>query len=459
MIFSSAVLKHTEERCKMSNKILTVIKREYMTRIKSKAFIVSLCLMPVLMCGLVFLFGFLTTRLSQTKEMRKFAVVDETGEIFAQMQAAIARHRAFQHKGELVYQLHEEFATTEDAKIALRKRVNTKGLYAYLEIPKDVFENGEIRFYARTTTNFEVQSAFHRIISDIVRDKRFAESGYSQREVSRLMRSIRFNAYAIKSSKDKTGGTEVESSIETGARIGLGYVLVFVLYMFVLIYANSIMRSVLEEKTTRIVEVIVSSIKPYQLLLGKLVGVCSVCITMFVIWVLFGVLLVMNIDPLLGIFGIDSLPMQLVGVIETVKESSVGVLIYFFIYFIIGFFMYSTLYAVIGAICNSEEEAQQIVGPLTMLIMVPFIMMFQLFRIPDSTLSILLSHIPFFSPILMFMRINVLMPPLWEILLNILLMCATVLFVIFVCGKIYRVGILMYGKRPTLRELWQWSKY
>ena len=219
------------------------------------------------------------------------------------------------------------------------------------------------------------------------------------------------------------------------------------------------MRSVLEEKTTRIVEVIVSSIKPHQLLLGKLVGVCSVCITMFAIWVLFGVLLVMNIDPLLGIFGIDSLPMQLVGVIETVKESSVGVLIYFFIYFIIGFFMYSTLYAVIGAICNSEEEAQQIVGPLTMLIMVPFIMMFQLFRVPDSTLSILLSHIPFFSPILMFMRINVLMPPLWEILLNILLMCATVLFVIFVCGKIYRVGILMYGKRPTLRELWQWSKY
>jgi ABC-2 type transport system permease protein len=94
-----------------------------------------------------------------------------------------------------------------------------------------------------------------------------------------------------------------------------------------------------------------------------------------------------------------------------------------------------------------------------MLIMVPFIMMFQLFRIPDSTLSILLSHIPFFSPILMFMRINVLMPPLWEILLNILLMCATVLFVTFICGKIYRVGILMYGKRPTLRELWQWSKY
>ena len=181
------------------------------------------------------------------------------------------------------------------------------------------------------------------------------------------------------------------------------------------------MRSVLEEKTTRIVEVIVSSIKPHQLLLGKLVGVCSVCLTMFAIWVIFGVLLVMNIEPLLGIFGIDSLPIQFIQVIGTVKASSAGVLTYFFIYFIIGFFMYSTLYAVVGAICSSEEEAQQTGVPLTMLIVVPFILMFQLFRIPDSTLSILLSHVPFFSPILMFMRINVLMPPLWEILLNILL--------------------------------------
>ena len=443
----------------MPNKIVAVIKREYMTRVKSKGFIASLFLMPVLMCGLILLSSFLAIMEDKTEEMRKLAVVDETGEIFTEMQAAVAKHPTFQHKGELVYQLHEETATTEGEKTALQERVRTKKLYAYLEIPKDVFTNGDVRFYARTATNFNVQSALRRIISDIVRDKRFAESGYSRREVSQLMRSVGFNAYAVKSGKAKDGGAKVESSIETGARLGLGYILVFVLYMFVLIYANSIMRSVLEEKTTRIVEVIVSSIKPHQLLLGKLVGVCSVCLTMFAIWVIFGVLLVMNIEPLLGIFGIDSLPIQFIQVIETVKASSAGVLTYFFIYFIIGFFMYSTLYAVVGAICSSEEEAQQTGVPLTMLIVVPFILMFQLFRIPDSTLSILLSHVPFFSPILMFMRINVLMPPLWEILLNILLVCATVLLVTLISGKIYRVGILMYGKRPTLGQLWQWTRY
>ena len=443
----------------MLSKVVTVIKREYMTRVKSKGFIASLFLMPVLMCGLVLLSSFLAIMEDKTEEMRKLAVIDETGEIFEQMQEAIAKHRTFQHKGELVYQVHRETATTEEEKTALQERVRTKNLYAYLEIPEDVFANGEVRFYARTATNFNIQNALRRIISDIVRDKRFAESGYSRREVSRLMRSVGFNAYAVKSSRGKDGGAKVESAIETGARLGLGYILVFVLYMFVLIYANSIMRSVLEEKTTRIVEVIISSVKPHQLLLGKLVGVCSVCLTMFAIWVIFGVLLVMNIKPILGIFGIDSLPIQFVQVIGTIKASSGEVLTYFFIYFIIGFFMYSTLYAVVGAICSSEEEAQQTGVPLTMLIVVPFVLMFQLFRIPDSTLSVLLSHVPFFSPILMFMRINVLMPPLWEILLNIVLMCATVLLVTLISGKIYRIGILMYGKRPTLGQLWQWARY
>ncbi len=443
----------------MPNKIVTVIKREYMTRVKSKGFVVSLFLMPVLMCGLVALSSFLAIMEGKTEEMRKLAVIDETGEIFDRMQEAIAKHRTFQHKGELIYQLDKETAITEKEKTVLQERVRTKELYAYLEIPKDVFTNGEVRFYARTITNSNVQSALRRIISDIVRDKRFAESGYSQREVSQLMRSVGFNAYAVKSSKRKDGGAKVESALETGARLGLGYLLVFVLYMFVLIYANSIMRSVLEEKTTRIVEVIVSSIKPHQLLLGKLVGVCSVCLTMFAVWVVFGVLLVMNIEPILGIFGIEGLPTPLILVMETVKASSAEMLTYFFVYFIIGFFMYSTLYAVVGAICSSEEEAQQTGVPLTMLVVIPFVLMFQLFRIPDSALSVLLSHVPFFSPILMFMRINVLMPPLWEILLNILVMCATVLLVTLISGKIYRVGILMYGKRPTLGQLWQWTRY
>ena len=153
----------------MRNKIVTVIKREYTARVRSKGFGASLFLMPVLMCGLVLLSSFLAIMEDRTKKMRKLAVIDETREIFTEMQAAIARHSTFQHKGERVYQFLEEAATTEEARTALRERVNTKDLYAYLEIPKDVFVNGDVRFYARTATNFEVQRALHRIISFSVR--------------------------------------------------------------------------------------------------------------------------------------------------------------------------------------------------------------------------------------------------------------------------------------------------
>ena len=215
----------------------------------------------------------------------------------------------------------------------------------------------------------------------------------------------------------------------------------------------------LEEKTTRIVEVIISSIKPYQLLLGKIIGVCSVCLSMFLIWGACAVLLLMNINPILGLFGRQELPPQLIEITNIIKSTGPSAFLYFLIYFVSGFFLFSTLYAVVGAICNSEEGAQQVVTPLVMVLVIPFMLMFGLFRVPDSTLTIVLSHVPFFSPLIMFMRISVLTPPLWEILINIAVMIATIVGANLVMGKIYKIGILMYGKRPTLRELWKWLHY
>ena len=215
----------------------------------------------------------------------------------------------------------------------------------------------------------------------------------------------------------------------------------------------------LKRKTTRIVEVIISSIKPHQLLLGKITGVCLVCLTMFLIWGGCAILLLMNINPILGLFGIQELPLQFIEITNIIKSTGPSAFLYFLIYFVSGFFLFSTLYAVVGAICNSDEEAQQVVTPLVMTLIIPFMLMFGLFRAPDSTLAIALSHFPLFSPLIMFMRINVLTPPLWEILLNIAAMIATIFAVILVTGKIYKIGILMYGKRPTLREVWKWLHY
>ena len=442
----------------MPNKIVTVIKREYTTRVRTKGFVASVFLVPVLICTVILLPSFIATMDQKTASVRRLVVIDETGDIFPELKARVAQHPTFQQKGELRYQLtlHTSDAIDE-AKSELRQQVATGEVYAYLAIPKNVFQDGKVRYYAKTITNFDVQAALRRLLSDIVRNKRFAESSYLQLEIKRLIRSVTFDTFAI-ADDGENGELQVEGKVEASFRRGRALLLIFVLYLFIVIYANSVMQNVLEEKVTRIVEVIVSSIKPYPFLFGKLIGVCAACLTIFVVWMVFGAMLINNFNLLLDTFGINAQQSLLIG-IALMKASSTEVLIYFLIYFICGFVFYSALYAAVGAICSSNEDAQQFSALLTILPSVPMVLMVQLSKMPDAPFAIVLSHIPFFSPILMFMRINVLMPPLWEILLNILLMCATVLLVTLISGKIYRVGILMYGKRPTLAQLWQWARY
>ena len=449
----------------MLRKVITVIKREYITRVKTKGFVASILLMPVMMSIVMVLPSLMMTLQHKSDEIKTFMVFDETGEIFAKMQEALDENPFFQHKGKRVYRLIEkpsDFNGNIETKERLNQQLEAKEIHGYIEIPQDVFERLQVNYYAKNITNFEVQRAFSGMISRIVTNKRLADKGYAAHEVRDLMRRIRFTEYAVTAKTEKTEGEETskfESQETTMVKLGLTYVLTFSLYLFTLIYGASVMRSVLEEKTTRIVEVIISSIKPHQLLLGKIVGVCLVCLTMFLIWGGCGVLLLININPVLGLFGIQELPPALIGIADIIKSTGASAFLYFLIYFVSGFFLFSTLYAIAGAVCNSEEEAQQIATPIVMTLIIPFMLMFGLFRAPDSTLTIALSHIPLFSPLIMFMRISVLTPPLWEILLNLIVMIATILGAILVMGKIYKTGILMYGKRPTIGELWKWLHY
>ncbi len=449
----------------MLRKVITVIKREYITRVKTKGFIASILLMPLMMSIVMVLPSLMMTLQHKSDEIKTFVVFDETEEIFSKLQEALDENPFFQYKGKRVYRLIEEPSDLNgniEAKEKLNQQLEAKEIHGYIEIPQDVFERLEVNYYAKNITNFEVQRALSGMISRIVTNKRLEDKGYAAHEVRDLMRRIRFTEYAVTAKTEQTEGEEtskVESQETTMVKLGLTYVLTFSLYLFTLIYGASVMRSVLEEKTTRIVEVIISSIKPHQLLLGKIVGVCLVCLTMFLIWGGCGVLLLINITPVLGLFGIQELPPALVGITDIIKSTGASAFLYFLIYFVSGFFLFSTLYAIAGAVCNSEEEAQQIATPIVMTLIIPFMLMFGLFRAPDSTLTIALSHIPLFSPLIMFMRISVLTPPLWEILLNLTVMIATILGAILVMGKIYKTGILMYGKRPTIAELWKWLQY
>lgn len=449
----------------MRHKVITIIKREYITRVRTKGFIASILLMPVMMFIVMVLPSLMMTLQHKSDEIKTYVIFDETGEIFSQMASSLDENPFFHHKGKRVYQLVEkrsDFSGNVTAKEELNQQLEAKEIHGYIEIPQDVFEHLEVNYYAKNVTNFEVQRAFSRIISRIVTNKRLEDKGYAAHEVRDLMRRISFTEYAVTAKTEEVEGegtSKIESQETAVVKLGLTYILTFSLYLFTLLYGASVMRSVLEEKTTRIVEVIISSIKPHQLLLGKIVGVCLVCLTMFLIWGICAILLLMNINSILGLFGVEELPSEFIGITDIIKSAGLSAFLYFLVYFVSGFFLFSTLYAVAGAICNSEEEAQQIATPLVMMLIIPFMLMFGLFRAPDTTLTIALSHIPFFSPLLMFMRINVLTPPLWEILLNIAVMIVTILGVILVMGKIYKIGILMYGKRPTLGELWKWLHY
>ena len=441
----------------MRHKVITVIKREYITRVKTKGFVASILLMPVMMSIVMILPSLMVSLQHKSDEIKTFVVFDETGVIFSKMQDALDENSFFHHKGKRVYQLIEkssDFEGNVETKKQLNQQLETKVIHGYIEIPQDVFESLQVNYYAKNITNFEEQSAFRRIISQIVTNKRLEDKGYAADEVRDLMRRIRFAEYAVTAKTDTVEGEETAM-----VRLGLTYILTFSLYLFTLIYGASVMRSVLEEKTTRIVEVIISSVKPHQLLFGKIIGVCLVCLTMFLIWGGCAVLLFMNLNPILGLFGVEGLPPEFSGITDIIKSTAISAFLYFLIYFVSGFFLFSTIYAAAGAICNSEEEAQQVVTPLVMMLILPFMLMFGLFRAPDATLTVVLSHIPFFSPLLMFMRISILAPPFWEILLNIAVMIATIFGAILIMGKIYKIGILMYGKRPTLSELWRWLHY
>jgi ABC-2 type transport system permease protein len=256
-------------------------------------------------------------------------------------------------------------------------------------------------------------------------------------------------------------GGSLDVEVPSGARGGMtdpafaaAYAGSFILYMVILIYAVSVMRSVLEEKTSRIVEVVISSLEPWQLMLGKILGVGAVGIVQLLVWALIG--------TAAGVIGLPRLlaTRPELAPLASARELMPGpsFLVYFVIFFLGGFFIYSALYAAVGAMCNSDEEAQQAQFPLMLLIIVPVFALVSVIESPTSPMSVALSLVPFFSPFLMFARAAGGAAPMWQIALSIALMAATVVAVAWVAGRIYRVGILMTGKRPTPRELWRWVR-
>lgn len=436
------------------NHLPLIIKREYLTKVKNKSFIVMTFLSPLIMIALIAVVAYLS-QLNNDKQ-RTISVLDETGYL----------EGVFQNTDNTTY-TNLSGMRFNDA-IALVKEKEDYGLLHIARVDSLELISNNIKFYSEESPSLSIISGLEQKIEKRLRELKLQKDGVS-------MAQIEASKTSIEIAQESFAG-EKSSKIDNIVKLAFGGAAGYLLFMFIIIYGNMIMRSVIEEKTSRIIEVIISSVKPIQLMMGKIIGTSLAGITQFAIWVILGGVLLVVVS---SIFGIDitqvktpqqemvDQAMQADGaqaiaenLITAIGNLPIANLIVAFIFFFIGgYLLYSSLYAAIGAAVDNETDTQQFMLPILMpLILAVYVGVFTVIEDPHGTVSTVFSFVPFTSPVVMLMRIPFGVP-LWQQGLSLLLLIGTFVFAVWFAAKIYRVGILMYGKKPTYKELFKWLKY
>ncbi len=445
------------------NTLNLVIQREYITRVRKKSFIILTLLMPLLMVGLTFLPLWLSTL--NDGEVKRIAVIDQTG-IYAPL---LQSTESFQ------------FEIVDDGqRIDAESKVG-KELFAILQITGDLTsDRGSVSLTSEKQSPQELQELIRQTLREKVTQQRLDQlsgSGEVDKEAITQVREILEQRPSISLQTLRMGGdgSVTESSTEVATIIGM--VFTILIYMFILMYGNMVMQAVLEEKKTRIVEVMVSSVKPVNLLIGKIVGIGLVGITQLAIWGilaggLFSLLSLFIASPeqvasmsegMGGMSGMSAMGnvggVEIQGVMNAILSINwLEVILFFLLFFIGGYVLYASIFAMFASAVDSEEDTSQFLTPVTLLIMFAFFAGFYSVNNPDGPLAFWASLIPFSSPIVMMVRIPFGIP-LWEKILSILLLYGTFILISVIAAKIYRVGILMYGKKPSLKEMFKWIRY
>jgi ABC-2 type transport system permease protein len=434
-----------------TNAVLTIAKREYLTRVKSKGFWIATLLLPLAMAALTILPSLIAMR---AKATHRLAIVDEVGGLGEPIAKGLAKAES-EATGEVAgvkrdrepetASVQVELVPFEGDREALRAQLDRRVLAgevdAWLWISAEGLAANEIEYHAESVSNFMTQGRISNVLTRVVGEVRLAGAGIDSARVAELTHDVDLKTLRISA----TG------SREEGGMAGffLAYFLFFLLYMVVLLYGQQVMNGVLEEKSSRIVEVLLASVRPIELMVGKLAGIGAAGLTQLAIW--------------LGTMTALSAPavMTALAIAPAAKIPQVGpaLVVHFLALFLLGFALFAALYAAVGAATNNVQEAQQLAGFLVIFLIAPIFFMMPIINDPDSTLAVVLSMIPMFTPLLMMLRIAVKTPPLWQILTSYVLTTAFVCFLVWLCARIYRVGILMYGKKPTFQELWRWVRY
>jgi ABC-2 type transport system permease protein len=435
--------------------ISLIIKREFVAKVRNKSFIVMTFLSPLLFVGIAAFVGYLSSMKAETK---RIAIHDESGLFVKEF---IAQNNS---KSEYKY----VDLSLIDAKF-LKDSITNESYEGVLLIPNTSnvadFEN-KIKFISNSSPSI----VFIEKIQDIVANK-ITKTNLEKANLDTL--AIRNAQSKVNISLAKASGEEsVKGLNEIKIAIGGGFG--YLIMMFIIIYGNMVMRSVIEEKTNRIIEIIISSVKPFQLMIGKIIGTSLAGILQFFIWALIGLSLMFAASVF---FGVNVGPTARVSP-ELMQQAQnefastaqmyikelwnlpiASILIGFIVYFIGGYFLYSSFYAAIGAAVDNQTDSQQFLLPIIMPLMLSvYVGFFSVINDPHGTIAVVFSMIPLTSPIVMLMRIPFGVP-LWQIAISVSLLFTTFFSVVWFAAKIYRVGILMYGKKPTWKELYKWLKY
>ena len=431
------------------NKTLLIIKREYFSRVKKKSFLIMTFLVPMLIIGMYALIFALS--MNGGDNIPTVEVIDESG-IF---------EMAFDDKKAVNFEI-SELSLTE----AKKKVINNEDAFV-LYIPKNISTGGSIEMFAQKKAGLSVISSIERQLNDQMRIKLLKDAGID----SETLDKIKPNLSVV--SKELTIEGEKDSS--SGAAMAVGFAAAILIYMSLFIYGIQVMRGIIEEKTSIIVEVVISSVNPFQLMMGKIIGIGLVGLTQFMLWIVLSASLMTVATTILFKDKVEQVKsempmgkqveavatngpgMDIVKAVQTVQWTYI--LPVFIIFFFGGYMLYSALFAAVGSAVESDTETQQFMLPITLPLLFTYIMSFSfIVNNPDSSLSFWLSIIPFTSPIAMMVRLPFGVPN-WELALSIFLLIGGFIFTTWVASRIYRVGILMYGKKVSFKELGKWFMY
>lgn len=438
-------------------KIGIIAAREFNERVKKKSFIITTILMPLFFVALMFVPALMMN--IKSDEAKEVIVVDQSGLIGDRLVS----------DGQLT------FSPSEKSFEELRDEAHE--VFGILVVGSDIATNpSNLQLFAYESSTINIEQAITDQVRTIVESEKLKE--YNIEDIDAILEAIKTPVSIQVKQLDESGDAKESSSI---LNIALAYIFGFLIYMFVFLYGNMVMQGVIEEKSTKVMEVMVSSVKPFQLMMGKILGIASVAVTQFAIWVVFilvvggAAMSLLGVDEMMaaassasamdpaammGAASVPSLDDETLSIIRTVTDPGylLRILGGFLIYFVGGYLLYAAMFAAVGSAVDNEKDTNNLQMPITIPLILGIFVMMSAMQEPHGPLAFWFSMIPFTSPIVMMVRLPYGVPG-WELALSVGLLVATFVGMVWLAGKIYRVGVFMYGKKPTLRELLKWARY